>query len=783
MRLGFCHLVFLAVVTTDYAVALPGYNYIVDASLNPRDSGALWSGGAPVYSSLQEALDAAADRSPEEMREPAPRATIRLRRGQTHSVHKTLRLGPNHSHLSIIGAGDAKADRPVISGAEAIRGFVRVEEVDSTSANVWAAALPSNTSFGPGHWPQQLWVSSSGDPRLARRRPRARYPNLFESGPNGPTVVNPWLHWATPVCPDQKKNTSCAQLSRSGFIWNRTDDAAFDALARGGAVNGDNGPQAVVYHGWTASRHYFREIIPERATLWFQNLAKYPIGKFGTDNTGEGGRRYYMSNHRSFLDAPGEWYLDANASKLLYIPGDASEAAALASGTFTAFAPALRDIVVANSTHGVSWEDVQVSFSDWECGRSDVCDWQSTEWLMGAGIHVVNSSNVSFTRVEASHHGPHAIWIDHGSRHVRVESCNVTDLAAGGVRIGHSLDNLPPPTPGGDEAWAVRDATVFNTSVTDGGWDFPSGTGIFSQNRVSGLTVEHCEVSRFSYTGISLGWAWNYSTQNQSGNATVRKNRVYNLGYPRRELGDAMACIYTLNGVNGSVIDNNICHDVRAYMNGGYCLSQDQASSGALYSNNVCVRVTGSPHNTHYGVGLRFVNNIFAHGNYENHYPDLNQYGAAPTALRTSPGSLNTCGGEYVGCAQSCPNRLSFSRNIVIQDKNTSTVLFEGNFKPNASLCHSYTFENNSYYSMVHDLESAHAFGGCSFRMCHDDATANTWDEWRAAGNDVGGVIGPPGFVDPEWDQPPFNVHLSPGAGPLQAGWTQIDTSDVGLLV
>ena len=33
-------------------------------------------------------------------------------------------------------------------------------------------------------------------------------------------------------------------------------------------------------------------------------------------------------------------------------------------------------------------------------------------------------------------------------------------------------------------------------------------------------------------------------------------------------------------------------------------MSQDQGSSNATFTNNLCLRVTGSPHNTHYGVGV-----------------------------------------------------------------------------------------------------------------------------------------------------------------------------------
>ena len=88
--------------------------------------------------------------------------------------------------------------------------------------------------------------------------------------------------------------------------------------------------------------------------------------------------------------------------------------------------------------------------------------------------------------------------------------------------------------------------------------------------------MAHCELSFFSYTAISLGWSWTFSPQTTHSHR-ITKNHIHHLGFPRRETGDAMACIYTLGQLNGTVVSGNVCHDVRAYRSGGYCLSQDQA--------------------------------------------------------------------------------------------------------------------------------------------------------------------------------------------------------------
>ena len=37
--------------------------------------------------------------------------------------------------------------------------------------------------------------------------------------------------------------------------------------------------------------------------------------------------------------------------------------------------------------------------------------------------------------------------------------------------------------------------------------------------------------------------------------------------------------------LNNTLVRDNVCHDVRAYMSGGYCLSQDQGSSNLIFVN------------------------------------------------------------------------------------------------------------------------------------------------------------------------------------------------------
>eukprot|EP00041_Stephanoeca_diplocostata_P020768 m.471460 g.471460 ORF g.471460 m.471460 type:complete len:352 (-) comp21658_c0_seq25:582-1637(-) len=297
------------------------------------------------------------------------------------------------------------------------------------------------------------------------------------------------------------------------------------------------------------------------------------------------------------------------------------------------------------------------------------------------------------------------------------------------------------------------------------------------------VVVAHNEISYFSYTAISLGWSWSYAPQPHTGLHTVRKNYIHHLGFPRRDLGDAMACVYTLGQLNGTVVDSNLCHDVRAYMSGGYCLSQDQGSSSVTFSNNVCLRVTGSPHNTHYGVNLTYTNNIFWGGYYDSWVAgNVSSAGA----LRTSPNIYATCGS--VDYPTACPDRLSMDHNLIGQINNRSARLFEGNFNESSSRAAGslrFRFSKNFYWSDVPDmnLSVASVFGGESARVNRGSDHQLSWEQWRqlqGGTQDAGSVIGTSHpFANHDWATS-FNVTLDPNSEAARIGIANIDVSDVG---
>ena len=242
---------------------------------------------------------------------------------------------------------------------------------------------------------------------------------------------------------------------------------------------------------------------------------------------------------------------------------------------------------------------------------------QSAAFQDAAAVELIGVRNISFTGVVCSHHGHNALWVRSGE-HVSFTHGLVTDLGTGAVRVGGvgqtekggcvelngrreeisdaevrpnidissntNRNNYQTPSSDTDpltisihakvqsqSEFHVSNVLISDSVLSDGGWVFPSGTAVLVQGGVMAVTITHNEIRQFSYTAISLGWDWSYRKLSHTGKHVVRANHIHHLGYPRRETGDAMACVYTLGRQNDSVVDGNLCHDVRAYMSGGEC--------------------------------------------------------------------------------------------------------------------------------------------------------------------------------------------------------------------
>jgi hypothetical protein len=599
-------------------------------------------------------------------------------------------------------------------------------------------------------------------------RPRARTPN-----------EGAYFIWAAPLCANLSQ-PACHEAAKWGFVYAGVDVPAAPYDVQRVEVS--------VFGGWTASRHAIASIHPANHTLLLQNPSNMPIGQWRNYDS-EGGGRYFLDNLREGLDAPSEFYCDLPKREIIYLPLPGESAASLE----LYLAVALEVLTVANASGGVALQGpgLAVAHAAWACdfaGRQ-CCDFQSTSWQDYAAVHVRNSSAFAARLVEVAAVGGSAVWLDELTTDSAVEGCHLHDLAAGGVRVG---------APGVCSNGTARNVSVSNNRIGRGGTVFPDGTGVTVHN-AAGVVVAHNEIAYFSYTGVSLGWCWSYANQTRVGGHEVAENWVHHLGTGlQRQLGDAMACFYSLGQLRGSEVHHNLCHDVGAYWTGGFGLSQDQASSGLAIHHNVIARTSGAGVNQHYGVGNTVVNNVVAFSNFNS---------AAVNGTTINRGAVRSYAQDNL------PSTMHVERNIVLQD-DARAVLMNDMYLPWVEVGGAHggpaghgawalNFSRNIWWNPRNrSLPLLPVWGGC--QACGAPGAAPrqlTLAEWQggcgtdfasfvaraAAGNcSAGARRGPPQdagslFADPLFaDAANLNFTLLPGSPALALGFEPIDVSNVG---
>jgi parallel beta-helix repeat protein len=186
-----------------------------------------------------------------------------------------------------------------------------------------------------------------------------------------------------------------------------------------------------------------------------------------------------------------------------------------------------------------------------------------------------------------------------------------------------------------------------------------------------------------------------------------------------------MGGIYTLGVQPGTVIRNNLIHDISSFTYGGWGIYPDEGSSYLLIESNIVYKCKSSGFHQHYGRENIVRNNIFA-------------FNREFQLMRTRAEDHSS---------------FTMERNIVYFDQGG---LLGSNWKGTG-----FTMRNNVYYD----------------RRGPDISFADkSFSEWKASPQDLGSMIADPLFANPD----NYDFRLRPESPALKKGFQQINMSTVG---
>lgn len=311
---------------------------------------------------------------------------------------------------------------------------------------------------------------------------------------------------------------------------------------------------------------------------------------------------FFVDNVREALDRPGEWYLDRPTGELTYIPARGESPT-----TTEVVAPGLDRIIrlkgdPANSrlVEHINFKGLTFDHSNWVAPAQGHEFPQSDANLPGA-VFADGASDCRFDQCRVEHTGAYAIELGAGCKRNVIEDCELTDLGAGGIKIGFGAPMEP-------QSETTSHNLVRNNLIAHGGRIQPAGTGILIGNSHHNR-VSNNDIYDLYYMGISAGFNWD-------DNITARDNIIENnhiFGIGQGALSD-MGAIYTLGDSPGTQIRHNLIHDVKSLMYGGWGIYLDAESSDLLIENNIVYRADAGGFHHNRGHANRVVNNVFALG-------------------------------------------------------------------------------------------------------------------------------------------------------------------------
>lgn len=472
------------------------------------------------------------------------------------------------------------------------------------------------------------------------------------------------------------------------------------------------------YHSWDVSRHRIVSIDPEHSLVLLTGSYKSGFGRYTHRE------RYYLSNFREALDAPGEWFLDRDGT-LFYMPRPGED---MAKAEVVAPVPETL-LRLAGKAGGARVENIlfqglTFEYAAYLMPQEGMWPGQAAA-RVDAVVMADYARNIVFADCSIRRTGTYGIWFRDGCRDCVVERCLLEDLGAGGVRLGPTAHRPH------DAGQLTSHCRIDNNIIRDAGRVWPDAVGVFIGHSGDNQ-VTHNDIAGMPYSGISVGWHWGYGDVPSKRN-TISYNRIHHLGWD--VLAD-MGGVYALGEAPGTVVCGNVFHDFAGDGNAGmHGVFTDNSVSYMRIESNLVYNVRDGGYKIGSGKDNIVRNNIFV---------------SRPRDKGTPSGPVTFCM-HFKGETH---HSVTIEKNIICGCDGR--VLHSPEFGDRLKL------QNNIYWEP----------SGEPIRFI-----GHSFEEWQKMGRDAGSVIADPKFVD--FDNNDFRLQADSPA--LALGFVPFDTSRAGV--
>jgi len=628
-----------------------------------------------------------------------PRPVRVVLRGGTYYLDQPLEFGPEDSgtEKAPVVYSAALGEKVVLSGGRRIAGG-RWGEANGRKA--WIVDIPE---VKEGKWRfRQLFVNS-------QRRPRTRLPKQGEyrieslPGYTGDFLRSPtkqFVYAPGHIVPTWRNLRDVEVVGITRWLDNRLPIES---------VNGRT-----------------RTVTFDRPSL-FALVSSAPSG----DSTATPSV-YRVENVFEALDTAGQWYLDRPAGKLYYLP-QAGEDATSAE----IIAPRLTQVVRVvgrprAAAHDLRFQGITFAHTEWQPPADYASSLQAGVEVPGALLFDY-AERCAVTGGAIEHIGNCGVEVNVGCADIEIAHNRITDIGAGGIRIGHffswETDGCGQLTERGRRRKAAmpkgphsRRITVADNVIAHLGRFTPEAAGVFVGDNGDNQVV-HNHIYDLFQCGLSVGSVQDFGPNHARGNI-VEHNHIHDIG--QGMLSD-VGGIYTCS-TPGTRIRYNVVHDVSRRDYGGWGIYPDQGSHDLLIQKNLVYRCQDGVLFAHHNRNITAENNIFAF----SRQAQVERYGIGGFELTCRRNLFYYQEGNAIGACG-------------IENSGTNVCAFDHNLYWNAS-------------------GRPVLFGD------------KTLAQWQAAGQDKNSIITDPMFVAPEKG----DFSLRPGSPAAKIGFEPWDLTDVG---